>query len=207
MFYQGKVGEKNRVLLRFFWWEDGDLSREPCEYRITVHVFGVTSSPGCANFALKSTANGFEKEFGAATAGFFRNDFYGGGDLKSVPSVADAVKRVAQAKRMCSKGGFRKLVSNSKKVIKGVPEPNRANCVKELDLDLNSLPLERALGVHWCVESDSFHFSIVLQDKPFTRRGIPSTVSSIFDPLGFVAPLLLDGKSITSSRIVSLGIK
>ena len=68
--------------------------------------------------------------------------------------------------------------------------------MKELDLDLDSLPLERAIGVHWYVESDCFQFVIVLQDKPCTRRGILSTVSSIFDPLGFVAPLLLDGKSI-----------
>ena len=68
--------------------------------------------------------------------------------------------------------------------------------MKELDLDLDSLPLERVLGVHWCVESDCFQFTIVLQDRPCTRRGILSTVSSVFDPLGFIAPLLLDGKSI-----------
>ena len=68
--------------------------------------------------------------------------------------------------------------------------------MKALDLDLDLLPLERVLGVQWCVESDCFQFSIVLQDKPCTRRGILSTVSSIFDPLGFVAPLLLDRKSI-----------
>ena len=68
--------------------------------------------------------------------------------------------------------------------------------MKELDLDLDSPPLERALGVHWCVESDCFQFTIVLQDKPCTRRGILYTVRSIFDPLGFFAPLLLDGKSI-----------
>ena len=99
---------------------------------------------------------------------------------------------------MCKSGGFNlhKFVSNSKDVIRRIPESDKADGVKELDLDLDSLPLERALGVQWCIESDCFQFNIVLQDKPCTRRGILSTISSIFDPLGFVAPLLLDGKSI-----------
>ena len=43
---------------------------------MTVHLFGATSSPGCANFALKSTANDFEEEFGASAANFVRKDFY-----------------------------------------------------------------------------------------------------------------------------------
>ena len=48
----------------------------------------------------------------------------------------------------------------------------------------------------WCAESDSFQFRIVIQDRPLTRRGIQSTVCSIYDPLGFVAPLILTGKQI-----------
>ena len=165
---------------------------------MTVHLFGATSSPGCANFALKSTANDYKAEFGTTVADFLRNDFYVDDGLKSVPSVDDAIKLVTDVKQMCNRGGFRlhKFVSNSKEVITRIPEPDRADGVKELDLDLDSLPLERAVGVQWCVESDCFQFSIVPQDKPCTRRGILSTVSSIFDPLGFVAPLLLDGKSI-----------
>ena len=124
--------------------------------------------------------------------------FYVDDGLKSVPSVKEAVKLIASVKQKCSKGGFRlhKFVSNSKEVIRRIPEQDRADGVKELDLDLDSLPSERALGVHWCVESDCFQFTIVLQGKPCTRREVLSTVSSIFDPLGFVAPLLLDGKSI-----------
>lgn len=35
-----------------------------------------------------------------------------------------------------------------------------------------------------------------MQDKPCTRQGILLTVSSIYDPIGFVAPLMLQGKSI-----------
>ena len=165
---------------------------------MTVHLFGATLSPGCANFALKSTANDYENEFGPAAAKFLRNDFYVHDGLKSVPSVNEPVELVANVKQMCSKGGFRlhKFVSNRKEVIRRIPESDRADGVKALDLDLDSLPLERALGVQWCVETDCFQFAIVLQDKPCTRRGILSTVSSIFDPLGFVAPLLLEGKSI-----------
>ena len=56
--------------------------------------------------------------------------------------------------------------------------------------------MERALGVQWCIENDSFQFRIVLKDRPCTRRGILSTASSIYDHLGFVAPLLLEGKKI-----------
>ena len=57
-------------------------------------------------------------------------------------------------------------------------------------------PIERALGVTWCIESDSFKFRINLSDTPLTRRGILSSISSIYDPLGLVAPFLLKGRKI-----------
>lgn len=56
--------------------------------------------------------------------------------------------------------------------------------------------IDRALGVQWVVESDAFTFRIVLKDQPLTRRGILSTVSSVYDPLGIVAPVILVGKQI-----------
>ncbi|MEE9353165.1 MAG: hypothetical protein V3U94_01940, partial [Candidatus Thorarchaeota archaeon] len=57
-------------------------------------------------------------------------------------------------------------------------------------------PMERALGIQWCVESDRFKFLLVLKDTPLTRRGILSTIASLYDPLGFVAPFVLNGKHI-----------
>ena len=68
--------------------------------------------------------------------------------------------------------------------------------IKDLDLDLDPLPMERVLGVEWCAERDSFKFKINLKDKPVSRRGILSIVSSVYDPLGLAAPLLLRRKRI-----------
>ena len=50
--------------------------------------------------------------------------------------------------------------------------------------------------MQWRIEKESFQFRITLKDRPCTRRGILSTISSIYDPLGFAAPLLLNGKKI-----------
>jgi hypothetical protein len=56
MFHQVRVPEADQDLLRFLWWPDGNLKAEPQEYRMTVHLFGATSSPSCCNYALRRIA-------------------------------------------------------------------------------------------------------------------------------------------------------
>lgn len=72
-----------------------------------------------------------------------RNDFYVDDGLKSVATAVSAVELVKNVKAMCHQGGFNlhKFLSNSKEVIKNIPESDRAEGVKEIDLDLDSLPL------------------------------------------------------------------
>ena len=86
MFHQIRVNPEHRDLLRFLWWEGNDLSKDPTDYRMPVHLFGATSSPSCANFALKKTADDYEEEFGAQAANFIRHNFYVDDGLKSVPT-------------------------------------------------------------------------------------------------------------------------
>lgn len=76
-------------------------------------------------------------------------------------------------------------------VLASIPDEYKAKQIKELDLEREKLPLERALRVQWNIEKDTFIFRIALQDSPLTRRGILSVVSSIYDPLGFLAPFIL----------------
>ncbi|KAI4885474.1 hypothetical protein NFI96_032271 [Prochilodus magdalenae] len=47
-------------------------------------------------------------------------------------------------------------------------------------------------GTSHCTDFSTF--KVVPKDQPATRRSILSSVASIYDPLGFVAPYLLNGK-------------
>ena len=198
MFHQVKVDVEHRNLLRFLWWDDPEMKRDPVEFRMTVHLFGATSSPGCANFALKTTADQYEESCGREAADFVRRNFYVDDGLKSVQFVEEAKELIKNTKSLCQKGGFRlhKFTSNNKEVMSSVPQEDRATDTKDRHLVNDVTAIERALGVHWCIESDTLQFRIIVQDKPLSRRGILSTVSSVFDPLGLVAPFILVGKRI-----------
>ncbi|CAC5381870.1 unnamed protein product [Mytilus coruscus] len=108
-------------------------------------------------------------------------DFYVDDGLKSVSGVGEAVRLVKASQQMCSKGGLRlhKFRSNSKEVLKQIPPDDQASDIKNIDLLKDELPTTKTLGVQWCIESDSFQFHIVLNDKPLTRRGILSTLSCL----------------------------
>ena len=198
MFHQVKVDVEHRNLLRFLWWDDPEMKRDPVEFRMTVHLFGATSSPGCANFALKTTADQYEESCGRKAADFVRRNFYVDDGLKSVQFVEEAKELTKNTKSLCQKGDFRlhKFTSNNKEVMSSVPQEDRATDTKDRHLVNDVTAIERALGVHWCIESDTLQFRIIVQDKPLSRRGILSTVSSVFDPLGLVAPFILVGKRI-----------
>ena len=81
-------------------------------------------------------------------------------------------------------------------MLDSVPPEDRATDKKNLSLVSNNPEIERTLGVLWCIESDTLQLRIELKDKPLSRRGILSTLSSVYDPLGLVAPVILQGKRI-----------
>ena len=82
-------------------------------------------------------------------------------------------------------------------MIATVPVTERAPSV--VNLDLEDLPVERSLGVQWAMKTDDFNFRIMDGGKAPTRRGILSVVSSMYDSLGFVAPIILQAKSLLQS--------
>lgn len=198
MFHQVRVAREDVDFLRFLWWPNGDIAEECVEHRMLVHIFGAVSSPSCATFALLMTAEDNKDKYPAEVVDTVKQNFYVDDCLKSVSSVEQAVQLYKNLKEMCSKGGFHlnKWLSNHRSVLARIPEEERAKEVKTLNLDRDKLPMERALGTQWDIERDIFTFNTVLKPQPMTRRGILSIVSSVYDPLGFLAPVVLSAKQI-----------
>lgn len=69
----------------------------------------------------------------------------------------------------------------------------RVKKLKDLDLGVETLPLQRSLGLYWDLKNETFTFIVSRKERPFTRMGVLSTVNSLNDPLGLAAPITMQG--------------
>ena len=128
--------------------------------------------------------------------------FYIDDYLKSLSSTDEAKLLALHTKEMLSNRGFKltKWISNSREVIDCIPVEDRAKEIRSLDLDLDNLRIDRALGNFWDAETDT----IVIRRKPkphkMTKRGILSCLSSLYAPTGILAPITLIAKLIFQSE-------
>lgn len=80
--------------------------------------------------------------------------------------------------------------------MRAFPPEDLAKGLKDLDLNTDLPPMQRSLGVSWDISEDVFTFQVSDAEKPYTRRGVLSTVNSLFDLLGFAAPVSIQGRSL-----------
>ena len=196
MFHQVFVSPEDRSALCYLWWPDGDLTKDPKTFQMMVHIFGATSSPSICGYALRRTASNNSEGFSSETVDAVKRDFYVDDLLKSFDTTSQAVEITKELQELLAKGGFQltKVMSNEREVLNAFPPEHRAPVVKDLDLNLNSLPMDRALGIHWDVEADTFNLVVSNKSQPETRKGILSSIATIYDPLGLVGPLILPGR-------------
>ncbi len=120
--------------------------------------------------------------------------------LRSVNTVAIASLFIEDLRTNCKDGGFNltQFICNVTDVMRTIPPEHHSNVLHRKSLDYDPLPITRALGVRCSASesTDNLGFSVAIKDKPDTRRGIRSTVSSDYDPLSFVAPVILPAKRL-----------
>ena len=104
------------------------------------------------------------------------------------------MKRAPQALQENGNVKLHKIAPNSTDAMQAFSAADLAKDLAVLDFSKDDLPIQRSLGLCWNLGEDTFTFQVSDTVKPFTRRGVLSTVNSIYDPLGFVAPTVITGK-------------
>ncbi len=192
MFYQVKVPPHHANFMRFFWLDE---TGSVAEYRLLVHVFGATSSPSVANYALQQSANASgcdERTKTAIEKGFYVDDF-----LKSEATPDEAISMLKKVDNVLRESHFHLTGynSNSMDVLASVPESDLATGVKIYELPSDDTT--RTLGVLWNTCKDKFTFCINNNEIPeLTKRNILKCIASVYDPIGLISPVIVIGKKI-----------
>ena len=154
---------------------------------------------------MRKTADDQELNYSELAIDTLRRSFYMDDMIRSVKCVEDAKDLIPEMQKLLQEGGFDlgKFMSTSREVIETVPEEKRAKSLQNLNLNDCLLPQESALGLKWNVEGDYFTYSISLEDKPMTKRGLLSTTASLYDPLGLVAPVFVSTQTDSAGAVSS----
>jgi len=157
------------------------------------------------SYALRKTAQDSKQDFSQEVVDAVFRDFYVDDLLKSFPDAERAIQVSKQLQELLARGGFEltKWISNSRTVLSAFPVEERAPHIKSLDLKSESLPMDRALGIHWNVEHDTINFVTSNKEQPDNRKGVLSFIATVYDPLGFASPLLLPGRELIRNCVDS----
>ena len=91
-----------------------------------------------------------------------------------------------------SNGAFRLMVSNNKNILKSV-NPTELS-PKIVDLALDDIPVERAMGIIWDPQKDMLPIKGVAKNVALTKTELLSFIRWIYNPIRLIASVPLEPK-------------
>ncbi|XP_062707859.1 uncharacterized protein LOC134288121 [Aedes albopictus] len=198
MFLRILIRDEDRWSQCFLWRSNPE--EEVRVYVINVAMFGATSSPCTAQFVKNWNASDYSEQYPRAVEAVTKNH-YVDDFLDSVNSVEEAVQLVQQVQDIHAAAGFQfgKILSNEKAVLDRLGETSTA-ISKPLPVDKDRI-CERVLGVTWIPSEDAFTFNQQGLEEVLganwaapTKRQVLRIVMKLYDPLGFIAHFVVQGK-------------
>ncbi|XP_062710566.1 uncharacterized protein LOC134288752 [Aedes albopictus] len=197
MYRQVLVDPSQTRYQRIFWRNNPSEALKVFEL-LTV-TYGTSSASFLAVRSLIQLARDESTNYPTA-AEIILDDSYMDDILSGADSVNEAIKLRSDIEELMLKGGFpvRKWCSNSEELLDSVPEEDREKLVPIHDSSANQAI--KALGLMWDPRRDLFLFcqsaDTTNPGAVVTKRRVLSQIARLFDPLGLVAPVIVEAKMI-----------
>ncbi|XP_059050688.1 uncharacterized protein LOC131845624 [Achroia grisella] len=192
MYRQVRVRAEDTRYQRIVWRSNPD---EPIgHYELLTLTFGTACAPYLAVKSLQRLADEEQHNFPIA-AEITKRDFYVD-DLMTGCETEDKAEEIyKQLNQLLNSGGFQlqKWNSNSSSFLQFIGQNNQDDAQS---LTVKSNSIIKVLGIRWHRDSDKFQYIVKLPELslPVTKRKVLSTIASLYDPMGWIAPVVIVAK-------------
>ncbi|XP_044248692.1 uncharacterized protein [Drosophila takahashii] len=177
---------------RIIWQRENNAIKDYC---LTTVTFGTASAPYTAIRIMHQIAQDERDQFPLAEH-VLRKEIYvddlqsGHETIKGALQVRDDVIGALQSAGM----ELRKWAANHPSLLNSIPPEHMSN---SKILEIENQESIKTLGLYWHPKEDFYGFKLKFTiDEIFTKRSILATVARLYDPLGFVAPVIIIAKVI-----------
>ena len=204
MFHQVNLRKEDQTMQKILY-RGTDRSSPPKDYVMTPLFFGSVCSPSSAIYVKDRNAKEFQDQYPHSVKKIveetYMDDFLSGADTPE-----DTKRLQREVTWIHKQGGFpiAKWNCNLGAVMDQIPDEIKVTGDKEFQKK-DDARIEKTLGLLWNPEDDHFTFKLntsklareVMEGtRSPTKREVASFVMSLFDPLGFITPLKIQGQRI-----------
>lgn len=192
MYRQIRVHDEDTDYLRILWRSDPDKAID--HYRMLRLTFGTACAPYLAVKSLQQLAKDEQIKYPNASEITLR-DFYMDDLLTGCDTEEETLEIFEQMNKLMSEGGFRlqKWCTNSEKLQKHIKHESQKS---DQPYVFKTNDVIKVLGICWNKESDTFEYLLQLPEmsENFTKRQVLSDIARLYDPMGWIAPVIVTAK-------------
>ncbi|XP_058446018.1 uncharacterized protein LOC131427111 [Malaya genurostris] len=190
MYRQVQIHEDDRKYQRVLWLNE---EHKQTVFELSTVTYGCSSAPYLATRVLVQLATDEANDFPIASNVIkydsYIDDFLTGGSTSN-----EVIEIYEQLSGILQRGGFgvHKFCSNSDIVRNHIPSELQETQMNFEDADINNTI--KTLGLIWNPMDDYFTFHVKsfesINAACFTKRSVLADMSRLFDPLGFLGPII-----------------
>lgn len=182
MYRQVLIHSDDRKYQKILWRSD---EKEPVRvYQLNTVTYGHACAPHCAIRALVQCANDYEQQYPNG-ARIVQNCFYVDDLLTGANNLNEAREIRREITELLAKGQF--------KITKW-----RTNGTEE-HMEFKESDQPSVLGLYWNLQTDTFFYKLRDyndNETIWTKRKILSKIGKLYDPNGYLGPIIMKGKII-----------
>lgn len=192
MYRQVLIDSSDRKFQNILWRDNPQAQLQA--YQLNTVTYGIASSSYLATKCIATIADNNAHNHPVSSK-FIKNSFYVDDFIASFDDAEKASRVINEINYLLSQHGFnmRKWSSNHPNLLSNIDSKESLTYFSDNNTD------QKTLGLNWNAKNDLLQFvfnTTTENNKQCTKRMILGAISSVFDPLGLVGPIIVKSKII-----------